>query len=303
MPPPAAPAPKELAPLPEDTTVVSGPRETGLVGRISRRPSVAYRALRWLSILVLRGLLRIRLRVEGMEHLPRETVARGGIPVPGRARDRVAGGWIAAALPHRTWVDPFVLMAALPAEPRLVFFGDGRAMFRSAWRRFWVHRIGGFIPIWVRKYAPGVEREDVMATYEGSVRAVLAAGAVLAIMPETGPPAPLGEARPLGRGLAYFALRTGAPVVPVALGGTHLLFRGRTIVVRVLPPVDVASLGGPRAGEPPFEPWSAAERAAARRLTSEIQALAAPAVAEVHAAAEPPPGTRLRWTFLTRLWR
>ena len=37
-----------------------------------------------------------------------------------RGRDgRPAGGWIAAGMPHRTWVDPFVVADDLPVEPRL----------------------------------------------------------------------------------------------------------------------------------------------------------------------------------------
>ncbi|MDO8484107.1 MAG: hypothetical protein Q7S35_04105 [Candidatus Limnocylindrales bacterium] len=51
-------------------------------------------------------------------------------------------------MPHRTWVDPFVVADNLPIEPRLVFFGDGPAMFRSRWRRWVFRRIGGVIPIW-----------------------------------------------------------------------------------------------------------------------------------------------------------
>ena len=261
------------------------------MGGPPRGRALAYRFLRLIGIVVLRGILGFRIEVEGREHLPVDE------------RGRLAGGWIAAALPHRTWVDPFVLLVALPASPRLVFFGDGRAMFRSAWRRFWVHRIGGFIPIWVRRYAPGVEREDVISTYVGAVRQAIDAGAVLALMPESGPPVPPGTARPLGRGVAYFALRTGARIVPGVLGGTHLLFRGRRIVVRILPPADALALAGldPAAGPP--EPWSTDDRLAARRITGQQQASTAAAVAAAHEAAEPPAGTRRRWLWLTHRWR
>jgi len=278
-------------PLPEDESVWSRRRETGLVGSSPTGSGLAYRFLRLIAIVVLRGVLGFRIEVQGREHLP-----TGG-------RGRTAGGWIAAALPHRTWVDPFVLLVALAARPRLVFFGDGRAMFRSPWRRFWVHRIGGFIPIWVRRYAPGVEREDVIGTYLGAVREALDAGAILALMPETGPPVPVERARPLGRGLAYFALRTGAPVVPIILGGTHVLYRGRRIIVRILPPREALQLAGRDRGAPPPAAWSAEERIAARRMTAALQELTAGPVAEVYAAAEPGPGTRRRWLWLTHLWR
>jgi hypothetical protein len=57
-------------------------------------------------------------------------------------------GWIAAGLPHRTWVDPFVVADNLPIKPRLVSFGDGPAIFRSLWRRLIFRRMGGVMPIW-----------------------------------------------------------------------------------------------------------------------------------------------------------
>ena len=282
---------KGPGPLPEDVSVWTGARETGLIGQPTSRPTIAYRLARLAFDLLIRRAFGFRIEVHGSEHLPRT------------ASGKPAGGWIAAGLPHRTWVDPFVLGLALPLEPRLVFFGDGRAMFRTAWRRFWVRRISGIIPIWVRQYAPGVEREDVMATYVDAVRAALSAGAILAVFPETGPPVPVERARPFGRGTAYFALRTGAPIVPIILGGTDILFRGRRIVVRILPAVSAASLAGLDPAAAALAPRSREERLAARRLTEALQALTASHVAKVHQLAAPPPGARRRWLWLTHLWR
>ena len=281
----------EPGPLPEDETVWRGHRETGLVGRPTSRASWAYRLGRLAFDILIRRFCGLRIEVQGRENLPRGD------------RDRMTGGWIAAGLPHRTWIDPFVLALALPMEPRLVFFGDGRAMFRTFWRRFWIRRIGGIIPIWVRRYSPGVEREDVMATYTAAVDSALAAGAILAIFPETGPPVPVERARPFGRGLAYFALRTGAPIVPLVVGGSDVLFRGRRIVVRILPPLDARTLAGLDASAPPPETGSRDERLASRRATEALEALTAPHVPEVRALAEPPPGTRRRWLWLTHVWR
>jgi 1-acyl-sn-glycerol-3-phosphate acyltransferase len=278
-------------PLPEDETIWRGRRETGLVGPPTARASWAYRVAMLAFRVLIRGVFGIRITIEGATHLPRTS---SGAP---------AGGWIAAGLPHRTWIDPFAVALVLPLEPRLVFFGDGRAMFRTAWRRFWVRQIGGIIPIWVRRYVPGVEREDVMATYTAAVSGALSAGAVLAIFPETGPPVPVDQARPFGRGLAYFALRTGAPIVPLIIGGSDVLFRGRRIVVRVLPPVDARTLAGLDATVPAPEAGSRDERLASRRATDALQTLIAPHVPEVRALAEPPPGTRRRWLWLTHVWR
>lgn len=278
-------------PLPEDETVWRGRRETGLVGRPTPRASWAYRVAMLAFRVLIRGVFGIRITVEGATHLPR---ASAGAP---------AGGWIAAGLPHRTWIDPFAVALALPLEPRLVFFGDGRAMFRTAWRRFWVRQIGGMIPIWVRRYTPGVEREDVMATYTAAVESALSGGAILAIFPETGPPVPVDQARPFGRGLAYFALRTGAPIVPLVIGGSDVLFRGRRIVVRVLPPVDARTLAGLDATAPTPAPGSREERLASRRATEALQELCAPHVPDVRTRAAPPRGTLQRWRWITHVWR
>ena len=116
-PDPGLPAP---GPLPEDETVWRGKRETGLVGRPTARASWAYRV----ALLAFRGLLNVvfsfKLEVQGREHLPCDPSGR------------VVGGWIAAGLPHRTWIDPFAVALALPLEPRLVFFGDASGFARSA---------------------------------------------------------------------------------------------------------------------------------------------------------------------------
>jgi hypothetical protein len=125
------------------------------------------------------------------------------------------------------------------------------------------------------------------------------AGGVFTIFPETGTAAPLGQARPLSPGVAYFALRTGAPIVPLILGGTHELYLGRRFVLRVLPSVTARELAGLAADAPLPERGTLAERDLARRITAALAALVEGPVAEVHAAAEPPPGTRKRWRWLT----
>ena len=156
-------------------------------------------------------LLGFRLELVGAEHLPRDSEGR---PV---------GGWIAAGLPHVTWVEPFVMLVLLPAEPRLVWFGDARAMERSWLRRVAFRSLGGVVPI-----HPGGGPE----AFEGhvaAVQAVVHGGAVFALFPERGPAVPPGEARPIAPGIGYFGLRSGAPIVPIVFGGTHELYRGRRI--------------------------------------------------------------------------
>lgn len=259
-------------------------RPVGLVGTPSPHASRLYRVLLASVGLIGRWVFGFRTELVGREHLPRD------------AADRPSGGWIAAGLPHRTWVDPFVVAGSLPVEPRLVYFGDGPAIFRSRWRRWVFRRIGGVIPIWPRGGRTAIEAHLVAAA------AALEAGAVLCLFPETGPATPPGTARPLGLGVAYFALRTGALIVPIILGGTHELYRGRRFRMTVLPAVSARGLAGLAEADPVPEPWSPDERAAAHRIAEALHELTAAPIAEAHSATEAPPGSRKRWRWLTTAW-
>jgi 1-acyl-sn-glycerol-3-phosphate acyltransferase len=258
-------------------------RPTGLLRPPEPRAPLLYRALLAFFRRVAR-VLGFQLVLEGAEHLPRDA---NGAP---------AGGWIAAGLPHRTWIDPFVLVLLLPIEPRPVFLGDGRAIFRSPLRRFAFRLLGGVVPIW-----PGGGRHAFGAHVEAA-ESVIRAGAVFAIFPEVGPPVPVDRARPLGAGVGYFALRTGAPVVPLVIGGGHELYLGRRIVLRVLAPLSARRLAGlAEDGElPPVD--SPAERDAAHRMTAALHELTARDVAETHVAAEPGSTMRKRGRWLTGLF-
>ena len=247
----------------------------GLHGRVSGRAGLAYRTAR-IAWRVVAACLRVRIRLEGGDQLPR------------------SGAYIVAGAPHRTWVDPFLLWGWLPAEPRLVFFGDARAMGRTRVRRAVLRLVGGVIPI------PSSHRAGATDTHFAAATEALRSGAAFCLFPETGPAAPLGSIRRLGAGVGYIALRSGVPVVPVAIGGNHELFLGRTIVVRVLPPLSALELAGLTA---PPEPGSVAEREAVHRVLDGMAAAYAGPVRDVHDASEPPPGTRKRLTRLTTLFR
>jgi 1-acyl-sn-glycerol-3-phosphate acyltransferase len=256
----------------------------GLRGRATARAGITYRLLRivWRA---LAAVLRLHIVVEGAERLPRT--------VDGRP----AGGWIAAGLPHRTWIDPFIPWIVLPPEPRLAFFGDARTMARSPVRRFVLDRLGGVIPI-----PAGHDRKTVDVHLEAA-RHVLDAGAVFCLFPETGPAAPLGSIRRLGGGIGYVALRNGAAIVPLVIGGNDELYLGRRIVVRILPPLDPLALAGLASPEevPPAE--SAQEREAVHRILAGLALAVADDVRDVHRLAEPPSGFKKRGRFLTTLFR
>jgi 1-acyl-sn-glycerol-3-phosphate acyltransferase len=256
----------------------------GLIGAPSPRAGVAYRLLRrtWR---VAAWALRFRLEVAGLERLPR---APDGTP---------AGGWIAAGLPHRSWIDPLLLWLVLPPEPRLVFFGDARTMARSPLRRWVVRRVGGVLPI------PSHGGPHAVAVHLAAAGEVIRSGAVFCLFPESGLATPAGTTRAIAPGIGYVALRTGATVVPVVIGGNDLLFLGRRIAVRVGEPVEWRALAGEAADLPAPEPGSHDERRLARRVAEGLAGRVADDVRGAHEAVAPPPGARLRGTRLTRLFR
>ncbi len=131
------------------------------------------------------------------------------------------------------------------------------------------------------------------------VRAVVDGGAVFALFPERGPAVPPGEARPLAPGIGYFGLRSGAPIVPIVFGGTHELYRGRRIQMRILPAVRAADL----AAEASLSGAVTDEREAAHAVAAALHALTVDAVADAHRATEPAPGIRKRWRWLTHAFR
>jgi 1-acyl-sn-glycerol-3-phosphate acyltransferase len=256
----------------------------GLHGEATSEPGLTYHILRGIWR-VLGAALGLRLSFEGAENLPHD---EAGKPI---------GGWIAAGMPHRTWIDPFVPWILLPARPRLAFFGDARTMARSPLRRWVVARLGGVIPI------PASRDPKVVAVHLAAATKVLDAGAVFMLFPETGPASEVGHLRRLGGGTGYIALRNRAPIVPLVLGGNHEIYFGRPIVMRALPALDPLELAGLAPDDPLPEPGSSAERAAVHRLMAALAERVGPTVAEVHELAESRTGTRKPGLFLTKMFR
>jgi 1-acyl-sn-glycerol-3-phosphate acyltransferase len=83
-------------------------------------------------------------------------------------------------------------------------------------------------------YRPG--KNDLMLATR-RVHAVIAAGGVIAIAGEGRIQPFESHLLPLSEGAAYFALREGVPLVPIAIGGTSWLGFGRRIRVRVGEPI------------------------------------------------------------------
>ena len=139
-------------------------------------------------------------------------------------------------------MDPFVVMHALPTQPRAWFLGSAPSTFTSRWRERLIHRLGGLLPVW--RGGMGIEQ------HVASARAVIANGAVFAQMPEGTVSGPPGRIGPFRTGWAVIALRTDAPIVPLAMAGTEELYLGRRLASQVLPVTSVRALAGLEPGEP-----------------------------------------------------
>jgi 1-acyl-sn-glycerol-3-phosphate acyltransferase len=272
-PPPGRVAPQALA-------AARGGAVEGLawLGRTPEsKASLLYRAVRLLARFVLFGLFRFRIETSGREHLPH-------------------GGYLLVGAAHRGWLDPFVVVHALPTEPRVWFLGSAPSTFTSRWREALVHRLGGLLPVW----RGGIGADPHVA----SARAVIANGGVFAQMPEGTVSGPPGRIGPFRAGWALIALRTRAPIVPFAMAGTEELYLGRRMASRILPVTSAGELlGSTWDGVAPSE-GSRAELDLAKRLSEALAAVLGPVVEELWPLTVDPPDRprrlrrRLTWLLL-----
>ena len=238
------------------------------------RAGVAFRLVRALARVLLVGLFGFRVDARGRENLP-----------PG-------GGYILLAALHRGWMDPFLALDAVPAEPRVWTLGSGPSGFDRPWKERLLRIVGGVLPVW--RGGVGIEIHVTAA------RAVLERGGVFSTFVEGTIGGPPDRPTPFRHGAFVIALRTGAPIVPLAVAGAEVLYRGKRFATRVLPPVTMADLlGSAWQGIP--EPGSREELATARLAAEALEALLAPVIAQIHPLTVDPPSRRRRWPWLTGL--
>ncbi len=244
------------------------------------KASILYRVLRLVARFVIFGLFRIRIHTSGQGSLPK------------------GGGYMLVAAAHRGWMDPFVVMHAIPVEPRAWFLGSAPSTFTSRWRERLIHRLGGLLPVW--RGGVGIEQ------HVASARAVIANGAVFAQMPEgtvSGPPGKVGAFR---AGWAVIALRADAPIVPLAVAGTEELYVGRRLASRVLPVTSARALAGLEPGAALPAEGSREELALAHHMNESLTAILGPAVEALYPETVDPPThprrlhDRLTWLLLKK---
>ena len=157
-------------------------------------------------------------------------VARAYLRLRLDCADRLPRGPAIYCFNHLNWADPFILMAILPMRPRLTFFGPKEEDMSVGGRNRLMTWTGATIP-----YRPG-KNDLIVATRR--VHGVIAAGGVVAIAGEGRIQPFESHLRPLNEGAAYFALREGVPLVPIAIHGTSWLGFGRRIRVVVGDPIE-----------------------------------------------------------------
>jgi 1-acyl-sn-glycerol-3-phosphate acyltransferase len=144
-------------------------------------------------------------------------------------RDRFATGAAIYCFNHLNWTDPFVLIAALPGRPRYALFGPKEVDMTVGGRNRLISWTGMAIP-----YRPA--KDDLIETTR-RVTALLRDGWVIAVAGEGRIHRGERELLPLAEGTAYFALRAGVPIIPIAINGTSWLGLRRTIRIRVGEPI------------------------------------------------------------------
>ena len=224
---------------------------------------------------VLFVIFRFRVTASGQENLPK------------------GGGYLVVAAIHRGWMDPFLILHALPTEPRAWFLGSGRSTFSARWREWLLHRLGGMLPVW--RGGVGVDQ------HVASARAVLANGGVFVLVPEGGVAGPPDRPATFRHGAALIALRTGALIVPIALAGADELYLGKRMASRILPPTSARDLLADWDRTLPAD-GSREELDLARRLTDRFADILGPAVAAIYPGTVDPPERRRRWRGLTWLF-
>lgn len=155
-------------------------------------PRVTYRALRLLTLVWLK--VWCRMSVKGVEHVPRS-------------------GPVLVAANHLSFLDSIVIPVAVPRRVRFLaksdyFTGTGLS---GAWNRFFFTAVGAVA-------VPRGSHADAQAALH-LAKDVLDRGEAFGIYPE-GTRSRDGRLYRGRTGVAWLALETGAPVVPVAVRGT-----------------------------------------------------------------------------------
>jgi 1-acyl-sn-glycerol-3-phosphate acyltransferase len=204
----------------------------------------------------------LRVRVEGADKLPTDST-------------------YLVNFSHPNWIDPPLVVAFWPDHRWVYIFGPKEADMQVGGRNRVIR--------WARIGVPfKPAKSDLLDTTRRAV-GVLNRGFILAVAGEGRLSDEEGAIVPLEEGPAFFALRAGVPIVPMAVIGTRWLRFGKRVTLRI---GDSVPLAGRRAN-----------REGVASLTAEVQAAMERLLVGVKG--EPPPGPFGRWltnVFNERPW-
>ena len=180
---------------------------------------------------------------------------------------------------HQNWIDPIVLMAALPPSPHCRFFGPEQNDMTRGVRNRLMRWAGIAIPF------PVGRRGLVAATRRAEE--LLAAGDWVGIAGEGRIHSGEAVILPLMDGPAYLAIWAGVPLVPIAINGTSWLAFRRRVRIRI---------GKPLETERP------ADRTLIPRAVAALTGQARASLLELASGYPDPPRTRFLGAWLTELF-
>lgn len=152
-----------------------------------------------LRLIYLAARLLLRLRVEGRSHLP-------------------AAGPVVLSPNHQSYLDPFLLVSALPFRLLRQLFFVGASEYFATPPRAWIAKRINLIPI-------DPDTNLVRALQAGAFG--LRHGKVLVLFPE-GERSIDGEVKTFKKGAAILSIHLGVPIVPIAFDGVYEVWpRGR----------------------------------------------------------------------------
>jgi 1-acyl-sn-glycerol-3-phosphate acyltransferase len=195
--------------LPGVTSSAQIPRADAIPVR--REATVWFRLARALLTPVLHALFHVR--ISGRDRIPRR------------------GPYVVIAN-HLNWPDPFLILATFPSEPRLHFLANPENLVKNRVHWAIIRAVGGYVPVDMSHHAG----PELFA----HVNRALKLGAAVAIFPEAAYGPREGELQETWKsGFAHFAVDNRAPVIPVALSGTHDLWLRKTLRIAVGDSIEV----------------------------------------------------------------
>jgi len=152
-----------------------------------------YSVVRTIAWLILK--IFWQMKIEGIENIPKK-------------------GAVIIASNHVSYLDPAVLVASLN---RKIYFIAKKEVFKNTFVSFILKKMNVF----------SVDRENVdIAAFKKTIN-ILREEKILGIFPE-GTRSSNGELQELKLGVVKIAMKTGVPILPVGISGTHKIYpRGK----------------------------------------------------------------------------